>query len=80
MSSLQSQGRFSSVSSSGEHGELIYTIIAALLGGYLLLGVRIVRPTHRVLVEILGKFQKFGGPGILLGPPWIPEALRGEYH
>ena len=58
----------------------IYTITAALVVGYLLLGVRIVRPTHRVLVEFLGKFQKFGGPGFYWVLPGLPEALRGEYH
>ena len=54
---------------------VIYTIIAALLGGYLLLGVRIVRPTHRVLVEFLGKFQKFGGPGFY----WVLPGFQKLY-
>lgn len=53
----------------------IYTLIAALVVGYLLLGVRIVRPTHRVLVEILGKFQKFGGPGFY----WVLPGFQKLY-
>jgi regulator of protease activity HflC (stomatin/prohibitin superfamily) len=56
-------------------GNQIYTLIAALLVGYLLLGVRIVRPTHRVLVEILGKFQKFGGPGFY----WVLPGFQKLY-
>ncbi|NTV00766.1 MAG: SPFH/Band 7/PHB domain protein, partial [Methanoregulaceae archaeon] len=43
--------------------------------GYLLLGVRIVRPTHRVLVEFLGKFQKFGGPGFY----WVLPGFQKLY-
>jgi regulator of protease activity HflC (stomatin/prohibitin superfamily) len=53
----------------------VYTIAAALVVGYLLLGVRIVRPTHRVLVEILGKFQKFGGPGFY----WVLPGFQKLY-
>jgi regulator of protease activity HflC (stomatin/prohibitin superfamily) len=53
----------------------IYTIAAALITGYLLLGVRIVRPTHRVLVELLGKFQKFGGPGFY----WVLPGFQKLY-
>ncbi len=53
----------------------IYTLIAALVVGYLLLGVRIVRPTHRVLVEILGKFQKYGGPGFY----WVLPGFQKLY-
>jgi hypothetical protein len=48
----------------------VTTIIAALIVGYLLLGVRIIRPTHRVLVEFLGKYQKSG----------FPETVCSEYH
>jgi regulator of protease activity HflC (stomatin/prohibitin superfamily) len=53
----------------------IYSIAAALAAGYLLLGVRIVRPTHRVLVEFLGKFQKFGGPGFY----WVLPGFQKLY-
>jgi regulator of protease activity HflC (stomatin/prohibitin superfamily) len=53
----------------------IYTLIAALVVGYLLLGVRIVRPTHRVLIEILGKYQKFGGPGFY----WVLPGFQKLY-
>ena len=53
----------------------LYTLIAALVAGYLLLGVRIVRPTHRVLIEILGKYQKFGGPGFY----WVLPGFQKLY-
>jgi regulator of protease activity HflC (stomatin/prohibitin superfamily) len=54
---------------------MVYTIAVALVVGYLLLGVRIVRPTHRVLVELLGKFQKFGGPGFY----WVLPGFQKLY-
>ena len=50
-------------------------MVAALVAGYLLLGVRIVRPTHRVLIEILGKYQKFGGPGFY----WVLPGFQKLY-
>ena len=53
----------------------IYTIAVALIVGYLLLGVRIVRPTHRVLIEFLGKFQRFGGPGFY----WVLPGFQKLY-
>ena len=53
----------------------IYTVAAALIVGYLLLGVRIVRPTHRVLIELLGKFQRFGGPGFY----WVLPGFQKLY-
>ncbi len=54
---------------------VVYTLLIALIVGYLLLGVRIVRPTHRVLVEFLGKFQKFGGPGFY----WVLPGFQKLY-
>lgn len=54
---------------------IVYTIIAMILAGYLLLGIRIVRPTHRVLVEFLGKYQRFGGPGFY----WILPGIQKLY-
>jgi regulator of protease activity HflC (stomatin/prohibitin superfamily) len=56
-------------------GTQVYTIAAAIIVGYLLLGVRIVRPTHRVLIELLGKFHKFGGPGFY----WVLPGFQKLY-
>jgi regulator of protease activity HflC (stomatin/prohibitin superfamily) len=54
---------------------IVYMIIAAILVGYVLLGIRIVRPTHRVLMEFLGKYQRFGGPGFY----WILPGIQKLY-
>jgi regulator of protease activity HflC (stomatin/prohibitin superfamily) len=54
---------------------IVYTIIIAILVGYILFGIRIVRPTHRVLVEFLGKYQRFGGPGFY----WILPGIQKLY-
>jgi len=53
----------------------VYTLATALVAGYLLLGVRIVRPTHRVLIELLGKYQRFGGPGFY----WVLPGFQKLY-
>jgi regulator of protease activity HflC (stomatin/prohibitin superfamily) len=53
----------------------LWAVIAAIVVGYVLLGVRIVRPTHRVLIEFLGKYQKYGGPGLY----WIIPAIQKLY-
>lgn len=41
--------------------------ILVVLGIFFLFGIRIIRPTHRGLVERFGKFKKFAQPGFL----WI---------
>jgi regulator of protease activity HflC (stomatin/prohibitin superfamily) len=55
--------------------DVVYAIIAAIIVGYLLLGIRIVRPTHRVLVEFLGKYQRFSGPGFF----WVLPGIQKLY-
>jgi regulator of protease activity HflC (stomatin/prohibitin superfamily) len=55
--------------------DIVYAIIAAIIVGYLLLGIRIVRPTHRVLVEFLGKYQRFSGPGFF----WVLPGIQKLY-
>ena len=40
------------------------------------LGIRIVRPTHRGLIERLGKYCKFGRPGF----HWIIPAIDQMYN
>ncbi|MCB2178228.1 MAG: hypothetical protein KQH57_20660, partial [Actinomycetales bacterium] len=39
----------------------LYLIIPVVI--FLLLGIRIVRPTHRGLIERLGKYKKLANPG-----------------
>ena len=41
-----------------------------------LMGVRIIRPTHRGLVERLGKYQRFGNPGF----HWIIPFIERMYQ
>ena len=53
----------------------VYTLIIAIIVGYVLFGIRVVRPTHRVLVEFLGKYQRFGGPGFY----WILPGIQKLY-
>ena len=37
--------------------------VLGLTGWYFLAGIRIVRPTHRGLIERLGKYHRFAEPG-----------------
>lgn len=53
----------------------VYLWIAGLVVFIFLLGIRIVRPTHRGLVERLGKYQRFATPGFNWVIPVI-EQLR----
>ncbi|HMF72984.1 MAG TPA: SPFH domain-containing protein [Flavitalea sp.] len=51
-------------------------IVVAIAGGILLLfflGVKIVRPTHRGLIERLGKYHKFAKPGFHWIIPFIDK-------
>jgi regulator of protease activity HflC (stomatin/prohibitin superfamily) len=41
-----------------------------------LMGIRIIRPTHRGLVERLGKYQRFGNPGF----QWIIPFIERMYQ
>jgi regulator of protease activity HflC (stomatin/prohibitin superfamily) len=54
---------------------VIIAIVAALIGAYIASGIRIIRPTHRVLIEWLGKYQKFGQPGFY----WIISGIQNMY-
>ncbi len=49
---------------------VILLILAAILSG-----IRIVRPTHRALVERLGKYHRFAQPGIHLTIPFGVERM-----
>ena len=50
----------------------VIVIIAALI----LMGIRIVRPTHRGLVERLGKYNRFCGPGFHVIIPGIERMFQ----
>jgi regulator of protease activity HflC (stomatin/prohibitin superfamily) len=55
--------------------EAAWAIIGAAIVGYIFLGIRIVRPTHRVLIEFLGKYQRYGDPGLY----WILPGIQKLY-
>lgn len=44
-------------------------IIVLILVGFLLAGIRIIRPTHRAAVETLGKYTRFQRSGITFVVP-----------
>ncbi|MDD1679512.1 MAG: SPFH/Band 7/PHB domain protein [Methanomicrobiales archaeon] len=50
-------------------------IIVIFVGLIFVLGIRIVRPTHRVLIEWLGKYQRYGEPGFY----WIIPGIQKLY-
>ncbi|MCL4384947.1 MAG: SPFH/Band 7/PHB domain protein [Actinobacteria bacterium] len=50
-------------------------ILAAILFFFFLIGIRIVRPTHRGLIETLGKYTKFALPGF----HWIVPIIQRIY-
>ena len=43
---------------------------------YFLFGVRIIRPTHRGLVERLGRYRRFAAPGFAWMAPFIDKLYR----
>jgi regulator of protease activity HflC (stomatin/prohibitin superfamily) len=56
--------------------ELVYILLGVFFLLWLLSGVRIVRPTHRGLIERLGKYQRFANPGFHWIIPVIDKLYR----
>lgn len=52
---------------------MIYLLIAALI--IFFMGIRIVRPTHRGIIELLGRYYSFAGPGF----HWIIPVIQVMY-
>ncbi len=50
-----------------------YWILGFLVLLFMLLGIRIVRPTHRGLIERLGKYHRFANPGFHLIIPIVDK-------
>src|SRR5690348_5298230 len=48
----------------------------ALVTVYVLAGVRVVRPTHRALIERFGKYRRMAEPGLHWIPPGIDRMFR----
>ncbi len=55
---------------------VIAGFVALLVVVFLLAGIRIVRPTHRGLIERLGRYQRFAKPGF----NWIIPAIDKLYR
>ena len=56
-------------------------IVVGLLfaaGVFVLSGIRVIRPTHRGLVERLGKYKRFAGPGFHWIIPVVDKLFRIE--
>lgn len=53
----------------------LFTIIVAIVIFILFSGIRIIRPTHRGLVERFGKYARFGMPGF----NWIIPVVENMY-
>jgi regulator of protease activity HflC (stomatin/prohibitin superfamily) len=56
--------------------EVLYFILGGFVVLLLLGGIRIVRPTHRALIERLGKYNRFAGPGF----HWIIPVIEKMYQ
>lgn len=56
--------------------DMIYVYIAAPVIFIFLLGIRIIRPTHRGLIERLGKYARFANPGF----HWIMPGIEKMYR
>ena len=55
---------------------IIAGFVAVLVVVFLLAGIRIVRPTHRGLIERLGRYQRFAKPGFNWIIPGIDKLYR----
>jgi regulator of protease activity HflC (stomatin/prohibitin superfamily) len=53
-----------------------YLVIAIIVVFFFLIGIRIVRPTHRGLVERLGKYHRFAQPGFHWVIPIIERMIQ----
>jgi regulator of protease activity HflC (stomatin/prohibitin superfamily) len=51
-------------------------IVLIVIGVLVALGIRIVRPTHRGLVERLGKYNRYAGPGLHVIIPGIEKMYK----
>ncbi|GAA4450440.1 SPFH domain-containing protein [Nibrella saemangeumensis] len=56
--------------------ETTWVLLLVILIGIFLAGVKIVRPTHRGLIERLGRYNKFAGPGFHWIIPFIDKMYK----
>jgi len=55
---------------------MLYFVIGAAVLFLFLIGIRIVRPTHRALVERLGKYNRFAQPGFHWVFPMLERMIK----
>ena len=55
---------------------MIYVIVAIFVVIFFFFGIRIVRPTHRGVIERLGKYRKFASPGFHWIIPIIDRMIQ----
>jgi len=55
---------------------MLYYVIGAFLIFFFLSGIRIIRPTHRGLIERMGRYQRFAMPGFHWIIPVIDKMVR----
>jgi regulator of protease activity HflC (stomatin/prohibitin superfamily) len=60
--------------SSGAIAGIIVAVVVVVI--LMALGIRIVRPTHRGLVERFGKYHRYANPGFHLIIPWVERMFR----
>jgi len=56
--------------------ETVIIIVVAIVILLFFSGIRIIRPTNRGLIERLGKYHRFSGPGF----HWIIPAIEKMYQ
>ena len=56
--------------------KIVVYVIVALVVLIFLLGIRIVRPTHRGLIERLGRYKQFAGPGFHWIIPLVDRMIQ----
>ena len=57
-------------------GWIIVGVIVLVIIVLVFMGIRIIRPTHRGLVERLGKYNRYSGPGFHIIIPGIERMFR----
>ena len=57
-------------------GNITITVVVIIIIILFLSGIRIVRPTHRGLIERLGKYRRFAEPGFNYIIPVIEKMYR----
>ena len=56
-------------------GAIVLAIIIVVIA-LLIMGIRVIRPTHRGLVERLGKYNRYCNPGLHIIIPFIERLFQ----